>query len=125
MNNHTDSEEIKAQRIAELNDRCRSQVGVFRTERTGEGVIVFTRGIANLPSEVQAEICIQTRNFDEFTEANDPYGEHDFGSLEIKGAGTVFWKFDYYAPDRQHLSEDPADPEKTFRVLTIMLADEY
>ena len=109
MSNHTDDQDLKAQRIAELNDRCRSQVGVFRTERTGEGVIIFTQGVANLPSEVQAEICIKTRNFDEFTEANDPCGEHDFGSLE----------------DRQHLSEDPADPEKTFRVLTIMLADEY
>ena len=95
------------------------------SNHTDEGVIIFTQGVANLPSEVQAEICIKTRNFDEFTEANDPCGEHDFGSLEIEGAGTVFWKFDYYAPDRQHLSEDPADPEKTFRVLTIMLADEY
>jgi hypothetical protein len=32
---------------------------------------------------------------------------------------------DYYAPDMESGSEDPADPDKTMRIMTIMRADEY
>jgi uncharacterized protein DUF3768 len=64
------------------------------------------------------------RDFDTFTEENDPYGEHDFGALDFDGK-RFFWKIDYYDTNLQYRSEDPADTEKTDRVLTIMLADEY
>ena len=59
-----------------------------------------------------------------FSEDNDPHGEHDFGSFEVDGEN-YFFKLDYYSPDMEGGSEDPADPEKTTRVLTIMRADEY
>ncbi len=62
--------------------------------------------------------------FDSFTEDNDPHGKHDFGAFEHEGK-RVFWKIDYYAPDMEHGSENPADPKQTVRVLTIMLASEY
>jgi hypothetical protein len=62
------------------------------------------------------------RGFRDFTEDNDPYGEHDFGKLTWCGQ-TVYWKIDYY----DQLLEgwgDPLSPDCR-RVLTIMLAEEY
>jgi hypothetical protein len=37
----------------------------------------------------------------------------------------LFWKIDYYDQSMQGLSPNPAKPELTVRVLTIMLASEY
>ena len=55
---------------------------------------------------------------------NDPHGEHDFGSFEIAGQ-KFFWKLDYFDAEMKYGSEDPADPSKTTRVLTITFASEY
>lgn len=108
--------------VATQNDR-------FRTEGPSpalKGLLVITAGIAALPSLVQAEIVASMQRFCGFDGDNDPYGEHDFGAVDVAGAGKVFWKIDYYADaDMEFGSEVPADPAQTFRVLTIMLAGEY
>ena len=117
-----------AKRIAELNDQLRARAGLPVANGAGipQGLIVLTRGIVELAPERQCEIFAMVRSFDRFTEDNDPFGEHDFGSFVVLGVGKVFWKIDYYA-DRSCAfgSEDPADPDRSFRVLTIMLASEY
>ena len=102
--------------IAELNDP-------FRRSFTG-GQVVVTRGIMALPFDTQAAIIARVRSFEEFDEANDPYGEHDFGSFDHDG-NTIFWKIDCYDLDQEFYSPDPTDPSKTARVLTILLAEEY
>ena len=103
-------------KIALLNDSLRRTF-------TG-GKVVMTRGVAALPEGERAQVLERVRAFEEFTNDNDPHGEHDFGSFDVAGV-TYFFKVDYYSPDMEAGSEDPADPAKTTRVLTIMRADEY
>ena len=55
---------------------------------------------------------------------NDPYGEHDFGSIKLEGT-TFFWKIDYFDLAMSQHSVDPANNDATVRVLTVMCADEY
>ena len=64
------------------------------------------------------------RSFDAFSEDNDPWGEHDFGAIEI-GGQKIFWKLDCYDPTLTYQSENAANEALTHRVLTIMLASEY
>ncbi|WP_456781868.1 DUF3768 domain-containing protein [Bradyrhizobium sp. USDA 3315] len=56
--------------------------------------------------------------------SNDPHDEHDFGSFELAGE-TFFWKIDCYDAACETGSEGPADPQKTTRLVTVMLAYEY
>jgi Protein of unknown function (DUF3768) len=93
------SHEEKAARIRELND-------AFRTTLSG-GAVLLSAGVYELPDMVKAAAIRKVVDFDEFTEDNDPYDEHDFGRFELCS------------------SEDPADPQKTTRILTIMLASGY
>jgi hypothetical protein len=106
----------KNERIAALND-------IFRRTFAG-GRVLMTAGIASLPDLERERITHAVRAFDKFEEGDDPYGEHDFGALEIAGH-SLFWKIDYYDQEMNGGSEDPADPALTARVLTIMLANEY
>ena len=62
------------------------------------------------------------RWYDDFTADNDPYGEHDFGSLVWHG-NKIFWKLDYYDQSLKGWC-DPLAPDCR-RILTIMLASEY
>jgi hypothetical protein len=103
-------------KIALLNDALRQTF-------TG-GKVVMTAAVDALPVDVKATVLQKVRSFNEFGADNDPHGEHDFGSFKIDGE-TFFFKIDYYSPDMQGGSEDPSDPEKTTRVLTIMFASDY
>ena len=109
--------ENTSQKIAQLNDAFRQSMGQG-------GQVYMTKGIQSLPEEDRLQVFNLVRTFNDFSEGNDPYGEHDFGSFVFKEE-KVFWKIDYYDQEMQHGSEDPADPEKTIRVMTVMLAYEY
>ena len=85
------------------------------------GRVMLTSGIRAKTQDEIAEILEKVRSFDNFTTANDPYGEHDFVSIDYKG-NKIFAKIDYYDLNYEYMSENPTDPTITNRVLTIMLA---
>ncbi len=95
----------------------------FRRSFEG-GQAVMTTTVAALPSDMKAVAIYKVVTFTDFTPDNDPRGEHDFGAFELSGH-KFFWKIDYYDRRLEFGSENPADAEKTTRVLTLMLAEEY
>ncbi|MBL8122430.1 DUF3768 domain-containing protein [Candidatus Saccharibacteria bacterium] len=82
--------------IAMKNDRFR---------RSGFGVTV-TPGVQALEDLVG--LIDEVRRFNDFNEDNDPYGEHDFGTVYWLGE-KVFWKISYY-DQRLEYGEDPLMP---------------
>lgn len=108
--------EAACDRIRTLNDR-------FRRSFSG-GTVLVTSGIRSLPDAERAEVLHAVRSFTGFNPGNDPYSEHDFGSVEVAGQ-RCFWKIDAYDLTLTEVSPDPADPNVTRRVLTIMLVSEY
>jgi hypothetical protein len=103
-------------KIADLNDKLRSTFA--------GGQVVMTAAVNELPRDVKARVILAVQSFSKFDADNDPHHEHDFGSFEIDGE-KFFFKIDYYSRDMEGGSEDPSDPEKTTRVLTIMFASDY
>ena len=107
---------MTTERVRELNDALRM---------TFEGGTVVTTPLVRiLGNQKMGELLDKVRAFTTFDSDNDPYGEHDFGSIEIDGR-KFFFKIDCYDKSMIYASDDPADPEKTHRVMTIMRADEY
>lgn len=96
--------------ISMLNDK-------FRKSGFGVTLTCGVQSVEDLPGLLKA-----IREYDNFTEDNDPYFEHDFGSLVWNG-DKVYWKIDYY----NETLDGWADPltKECKRVLTVMLAEEY
>ena len=109
----------RAARIAGQNDLFR------RSFHPLMGRLSFTSGVVDLGPDAMVDVLRQVVMFDQFTEDNDPYGEHDFGVITYE-KHKLFWKIDYYSDERMTFgSRDPSDPSQTFRLLTVMLAEEY
>lgn len=110
--------------IALINDIFRSAVP-FGDVNGIPGRAVMTRGIADLGPRFVAATIEAVISFEDFTEGNDPYGEHDFEVIEVEGK-RVLWKIDYYADDTcTSGASDPADCTRTYRLMSVMLAGEY
>jgi hypothetical protein len=108
--------DTKTARIRALNDQLRQNFAA--------GLAVMTPGVAALGAEAVARIVKTIAVFDDFCHANDPYEEHDFGAFEADGH-MIYFKIDYLDQSMSMHSPDPADPNVTERVITIMLAEEY
>lgn len=107
---------MSIEKIRQLNDQLRKTfIG---------GKVLLTAGVYELDDNDRNELLRQVREFDNFTEDNDPYGEHDFGCFEYKGQ-QIFWKIDLYDLNYEFYSPQPDDENQTNRTLTIMFAEEY
>jgi hypothetical protein len=112
----SDASPIKAARIRELNDQLRCQAS--------GGRVVITRGIQALGADDLRAVLLAVARFDDFTEDNDPWCEHDCAVLTVGGRRITF-KVDYYDRDLAYHSPDTSDPAVTERVMTVMLVEEY
>lgn len=106
----------RAEAIARLNDQLRDTA-------TG-GTIMVTQGVLAISGYNSLELAEALAAYDAFDAENDPHGERDFGDLTLWGQD-LFWKVDYYDIDLKFGSDDPANPDKTQRVLTVMLTSEW
>jgi hypothetical protein len=103
-------------KIAELNDQFRKDFSL--------GIVQFTSLVAAMDVSKRDTLMAKIANYEDFDADSDPWDEHDFGSVVIDGE-LLFWKIDYYDLELEKHSEDPTDPTKTKRVLTVMFAEEY
>ena len=104
----------KVDMIATLNDaQRRALIGVM-----------CTASVDALPPAERAELLLRLQAYNEWEPGNDPYGEHDFGTLGVNGH-RYFFKIDYFDLELTGHSPDPADPAVTRRVIMLMRADEY
>ncbi len=112
MSEQLSNNQERAAQIAALNDAFR-QAGPTHNW-------LMTQGAAALPDRLGLIRAVIT--FDNFTEDNDPYHEHDFCNFTW-ASEKVYGKIDYYDQALQY-GLDPLDPECR-RVMTILLASEY
>lgn len=121
-----------AAKLAALNDAARA--GTLATSRT-----VFTRALAELlagdsedPAIRQVRLfqqqCALRRLINEtpIDPGNDPHGERDFGVVTYLDR-KIFWKVDVYENDGKFEwgASEPGDAQRSFRLVTIMLATDY
>ena len=108
-NEATDNGNTELPETAQRYDRLRKSIPFVRPP----DILVVTGGLAASFSDDLPSILTKVKEFDEFTEGNDPWHEHDFGAFGYKGE-TIFWKVDDYNGN-----------EGYDLVLTVMLASEY
>lgn len=112
----TFNEVPRAETIARLNDQLR--------KKGMGGTIVITQNVMRISGFDAVALAAALANYDEFDSDNDPHGERDFGDLTFFGNNLLF-KIDYYDLSMEFGSDDPADPDATHRVLTVMMASDW
>lgn len=114
-------DQCRDETIARQNDRFRQ---TFGADFTIPGRVVVTAGVEAKGGALLQKLMVAVVGFDDFSEDNDPYGLRDFGIVTIDGI-KVYWKLDLYDPSYEWGAEDPANPARTRRVLTLLLPEEY
>jgi hypothetical protein len=101
----------KRARIIELNDQLRT---TFKGGR-----VQMTRSVYDLDERLRGRALFVMARYDKFAVDS----EHDCGVFIFAGY-SFEWLIEYRGKDGTGVSPDPADPEKTFRVLTLYAVDD-
>ncbi len=98
-------------KIIALNDQLRT---TFKGGR-----IQMTRSVYDLDNQLRGRALTVLARYNKF----HPDSDHDCGIFIF--AGFAFeWRIEYRGADGTGMSPDPADPKKTFRVLTLFTIDD-
>lgn len=108
--------------IREQNDSFRK--GMIVGGCSVPGTVVVTAGVHARGRDFETAAILAVATDTAFTEDNDPWGDHGFGAVEVNG-DKLFWKIDLYDRAIEYGSDEPTDPDKTHRVLTILFPAEY
>lgn len=121
--------DLQASAIAAQNDLFRKALidPMAALEMQGKGIqgqVLVTPGVSGEGVEFQAAALAAVATDTRFTEDNDPYGDHTFGTVTVSDQ-KLFWKIDLYDLNFKYGSERPFDPTVTQRALTILCPSEY
>lgn len=100
--------------IRELNDS-------FRQRHTDGNI---TQAVVRLTGGLFMDLLDAVSSISSFDDKRDPHGEHGVGKLNWLGE-EVLWKIDYWDETLFAPSPDPAYPNVTVRMMTVMLSSEY
>ena len=95
------------------------------------GKVAFTQGVRALPKDVFQQVINEIKTYSDFPAGNDPHKEHDFGVVQLEGHPKVYWKIDYFEnancdmPENEEWGENESDFLTAYRLMTVMLAEEY
>lgn len=111
--------------IASQNDQFRRAIiNASTTPDAIPGRMLVTPGVVEQGPDFLQEAVRLTAEFDAFSPDADPYALHEMGVIEVQGQ-TVWWRIDLHDRDYTYGAEVPSDPDRTRRVLTILLPSEY
>lgn len=114
---------LQAAEIAQANDAFRAAI-INGGHPVYQGRVVCTQGVAAEGPEFVTMAQLQVAGFADFTEDNDPHGDHSMATVQVCGK-TVWWKIDLYDAEYNAGADDPLDDEGTRRVLTLLFPSEY
>jgi hypothetical protein len=101
----------KRAKIIELNDQLRT---TFKGGR-----VQMTRNFYDLDDQLRGRALSVMARYNKF----DDNSEHDCGVFIFAGY-SFEWRIEYRGKEGIGVSPDPADPEKTFRVLSLYAFDD-
>ena len=114
---------VETATIAKQNDLLRLGL-LIATPKGMKARVMLTPGI-NAKGPAFVSLCLLSVSmFTDFSEDNDPYGQRDFAALTVENT-RIYFKIDLYDEACEYGSSEPANLDRTTRVLTVLLPSEY